>query len=242
MSASGWLLPQRHPAVLPSEVERSLVYSFFNGEKGVFVEVGAFDPIFQSQSYHLEMAGWVGVLVEPVPELAEELRKSRSAKVYEVACVGPEASGRSASFLSLRGLSTLHFDPETDRNGTVIEVSTTTVDDLLAEAGIEHVDFISVDVEGGEPDVLRGLNFKRYAPRLVLVDDRDRFRQTCKVMARNKYRLVRRTGHNAWFVPQNDHFAVGSRGRLHLSWTYGPGRLYRRMRAWMSDRSRQRSR
>lgn len=224
------ILHGRNQAVFSSEAERSLVSSFFGREKGVFVEVGAFDPVFQSQSYHLELIGWDGILVEPEPQQAEMLRKSRRAQVFEVACVGPDAADRPASLLSQRGHSTLHFDRKAAGRALVIEVTTTTLNKILAEAGFDHVDFLSVDVEGAEPDVLRGLDFNRFQPRLVLVDDRDRFGLTCRVMARNRYKLVRRTGHNAWFVPADSGFTVGKRARLHLGWAYGPGRLVDRKR------------
>lgn len=201
------------------------------------MEVGAFDAVFQSQSYHLEMSGWDGVLIEPVPEQAEQLRKTRRAKVFAVACVGPEAADRSVTLLSRRGFSTLHFDASRMPPEQMIEVPATTVNQVLAEAGVDKVDFLSVDVEGSEPDTLRGFDFERYKPRLVLVDDRERFGEVCRVMAPPGYRLVRRTGHNAWFVPRGHKFDVGNRGLLHLNWTYGPGRMMRRTRSWISERS-----
>jgi hypothetical protein len=42
-----------------------LVASFFAGRRGFFVEVGANDPVARSQTFHLERAGWTGVLIEP---------------------------------------------------------------------------------------------------------------------------------------------------------------------------------
>lgn len=226
----------RHHAVFPADEERSLVAAFLGGDPGVFVEVGAFDPIYQSQSYHLEISGWDGVLVEPVPDQAENLRATRRAKVFEVACVAPEAAKKPAPLLARRAGSTLHFDPNIVGPAPVIEVRTDTLTDILAEAGHDHVDFLSVDVEGGEPDVLRGFDFKRFRPRLVLVDDRERFGSTCRIMARNSYRLVRRTGHNAWFVPRSASFPLSMRGHFRLSWTYGPGRLARRARGRVTER------
>lgn len=226
----------RHQAVFPAEAERSLVASFLGADPGVFVEVGAFDPIYQSQSYHLEISGWDGVLVEPVPDLAENLRASRKARVFEVACVAPETAAQPARLLARRAGSTLYFNPDAVSQTPVIEVQTATLTDVLFQAGYNHVDFLSVDVEGGEPDVLRGLDFKRFKPRLVLVDDRERFGATCRVMGRNGYKLVRRTGHNAWFVPRSTHFPVGMRAHLLLSWTYGPGRAVRRTRGRVAER------
>lgn len=166
--------------------------------------------------------------MEPHPAQAEDLRKARRAQVFQLACVAPEAAGPPASLLSQRGLSTLHFKPGRNMNGSVIQVPTATLNDVLAKAGIDHVDFLSIDVEGAEPDVLRGLDFARYQPKLVLMDDLDRFGETRRLMARNNYKLVRRTGHNGWFVPRDAPFPMGVSGRMQLAWAYGPGRLLSR--------------
>ena len=59
-------------AVHPShEEEQARVREFFGGDSsGYFVEVGANHPTHGSQTWHLEQAGWTGVLVEPQPDLA----------------------------------------------------------------------------------------------------------------------------------------------------------------------------
>jgi hypothetical protein len=61
-----------------------LVGAFFGDIKGYFVEVGAKEPRERSQTWFLEQAGWTGVLVEPQPDLAVQLRAKRKARV--VAC------------------------------------------------------------------------------------------------------------------------------------------------------------
>lgn len=225
----GTWAPAPMDAVLSGNEERSLVSAFFKGAPGFFVEVGAYDPVFQSQSYHLELAGWDGLLIEPVPEFAEHLARSRRAKVRQCACVAPgEATGGTIALLDRRGSSTVRFDPRKVVNETVVEVPARTLDSVLADAGVEGVDFLSVDVEGAEPDVLRGITLSRYKPRLILVDDRERFGETCRVLRRGGYRLVRRTGHNSWFVPRSESFPITLRGRWQLAWTFGLGRILRR--------------
>ena len=52
-------------AILPPDDETRLVRDFFGGVPGFFVDVGANDPQLGSQSWHLEQAGWTGILVEP---------------------------------------------------------------------------------------------------------------------------------------------------------------------------------
>src|SRR6202165_4437010 len=91
-------------AIFPPEQETRLVREFFSARgKGFFVEVGANDPETWSQSLHLEELGWHGILIEPQPNLAQNLRSDRSATVYDVACSSPKNSG-TTMLLQLAGI------------------------------------------------------------------------------------------------------------------------------------------
>src|SRR5262245_4905772 len=72
-----------------------LVDAFFGDIKGYFVEAEANKPRARTQTWLQEQSGWTGVLVEPQPALAIELRAKRKARVYEVACSSPENAGRN---------------------------------------------------------------------------------------------------------------------------------------------------
>ena len=71
--------------------EQRLVQLFFDKPKaGYFVEVGANEPKRFSQTWHLEQKGWRGILVEPIAELCEELRKHRPGSIIvQAACGAP---------------------------------------------------------------------------------------------------------------------------------------------------------
>jgi hypothetical protein len=80
---------------LPDGGEQALVRKFFGDiRSGFFVEVGANRPQQESQTWHLERLGWSGVLIEPQPDLAEELSRVRLAKVFAVACSSWQNAGK----------------------------------------------------------------------------------------------------------------------------------------------------
>jgi hypothetical protein len=80
--------------VFPYQVEDRLKAEFFGpSPAGYFVEVGANAPRAGSQTWQFEQAGWTGVLVEPQPDLAEELRRTRRARVVLAACSSPGRAG-----------------------------------------------------------------------------------------------------------------------------------------------------
>jgi len=82
-----------------------------------------------------------------------------------------------------------------------------TLDRILGEAGKPEIDLLSVDVEGTELDVLRGLDFNRHRPKLILLEDKVQSLRKHRFMRALGYKLVRRTGFNNWYIPREHRFA-----------------------------------
>ena len=183
-----------------------LVAAFFGGTKGFFVEVGANDPHARSQTLHLERAGWTGILIEPQPDLAEQLRTMRTGKVFAVACSSPEHAGCTMPLHVAGPLSSLdreHMAPGAAPE-RVIEVPIRTLDSLLDEADApKPLDFLSIDVEGHEIEVLRGFDIVRWRPRLILLEDHVADLAKHRFLKSAGYRLIRRYENNGWYVPAN---------------------------------------
>ena len=91
-----------------------------------------------------------------------------------------------------------------------IDVPVRTLDDLLEEAAAPTpVDFVSIDVEGHEVEVLSGFDLARWRPRLILVEDHVTNLATHRFLTRAGYRLIRRTGLNGWYVPRSKATWIG---------------------------------
>jgi len=208
-------------AVHPTpDQEHALVREFFGGEtSGYFVEVGANHPTEGSQTWHLEQAGWTGVLVEPQPELAAFLVASRKARVFANACSSPANAGQSLP-LHVDGARSA-LDPDRMSPGAkaayVIVVPARTLDSILEEAEAPGpIDMLSIDVEGHETEVLRGFDFSRWQPLLILIEDHVSNLQTHRYLKRRGYRLIRRLGHNGWYVPAGEAVTVSSSERWEI--------------------------
>jgi FkbM family methyltransferase len=200
--------------------EQELVREFFAGARsGFFVEVGANRPQQESQSWHLEQLGWTGVLIEPQPQLANDLSCTRSAKVFAVACSSPQNAGRRMPLHVAGALSSLDRDrmapgAQPDR---VIEVPVRTLDDILAEARAPlRFDFLSIDVEGHELEVLRGFDIARWRPRLIVLEDHVGNLGKHRYMQNVGYRLIRRFENNGWYVPDDAQLRVAPRERWDI--------------------------
>ena len=210
--------------VFPDTAEEALKAEFFAGARsGFFVEVGANDPQRGSQSWPLEQIGWTGILVEPQPDLAAQLRQQRKARVVAAACSSPENAGGTMTLYLSGPHSSLRPELAVARSiahGT-IDVPTRTLDDILAEAGAPTpLDFVSIDVEGHEVEVLRGFDILRWRPRLILVEDHVTNLATHRYLSGAGYRLIRRTGLNGWYVPADQAPSVGLFGGWQIARKY----------------------
>ncbi len=199
--------------VFPYQVENSLKAEFFGQvPRGFFVEVGANEPHNGSQSWQFEQAGWTGVLVEPQPDLADRLRQMRRARVVAAACSSPANAGTAMTLHVLGPHSSLNRELAVTgvEAKSTIDVPVRTLDDILQEAGAPSpIDFVSIDVEGHEVEVLSGFDIARWQPRLLLLEDHVTSLAAHNYVTRAGYRLIRRTGPNGWYVPRSQAPRVG---------------------------------
>lgn len=173
-----------------NDLDRKLA-KYLDFEGGTFLEAGANDGIRQSNTLFFEMKkGWRGVLVEAIPALYEQCRRNRPrAKVVWAALGAPEqvpgvARLRYAGLMSVvRGgmQSTAEEDAhilagcEVQKLETYeVDVPYETLSNVLDRCGVTKVDFLSLDVEGMEAQVLAGIDFQRHAPTFILVEARYR--------------------------------------------------------------------
>ena len=145
---------------------------------GYFVEFGAGDGKLLSNTFLLEKEfGWTGALAEPNPGFQTQLRGNRNCFVSQK-CVAP-GTGETAEFVLSQDphLSTLAKYASGDHHaasrvsGTKIPVETISLNDLLREARAPRtIDYLSIDTEGSEFDILSTFDFDAYDIGLMTVE------------------------------------------------------------------------
>ena len=165
-----------------AQLLQDLYVTYKLGDKtdGYFVEFGATDGVFLSNTYYLEKhLHWQGVLAEPFPGWRDALRSNRTANI-DYRCVWQE-SGRQLEFLAAHRfpeLSSLKSFAGDDLHAEArlidaetLAVETVSLNDLLAEHGAPGViDYLSVDTEGSEFDILDAFDFEKYKIRVITVE------------------------------------------------------------------------
>jgi hypothetical protein len=141
----------------------------------------------------------------------------RRARVFAVAAGAPEDDGKELPLLAAGALSTLgDYIVQGVRPTEIRNVPVRSLDSILAESGIDRMDFLSIDVEGQELAVLRGLSLERYRPRLILIEDDVHDLTKHSYLEARGYKLVRRTALNNWYVPHDTPFPISLFGRWQL--------------------------
>jgi FkbM family methyltransferase len=148
------------------------VIEFYKSKKnGYFVEIGAYDGIALSNTYALEKhLDWTGICVEPLKQRFEQLVKNRTAICSNLAVY--HSSDLDVSFDieadsgMLSGINT-HIDAHkhvVNRNKKTVTVRTISLNDLLEKnKAPAFMEYLSLDTEGSEYEILRTLDFNKWA-------------------------------------------------------------------------------
>jgi FkbM family methyltransferase len=191
-----------------NQQEISMILDAFDSDHGFFVEVGANDPFVNSISYPLECIGWRGILIDPLKKCYQNILDNRPlAKSFHCACVSPEQIGKI----------TIHAPDETSVYASVgkniddidliyshsEEVDALTLDQILEGLNHPDIDLLSIDTEGTELNVLKGLDLSKNRPKLIIIEDKLYNLSKHSYLKKHGYKLVKRTMVNSWYVKQD---------------------------------------
>src|SRR5690242_3288672 len=150
--------------------------AFAGQTTGTYIDVGAGHPIADNVSFCFYERGWRGIVVEPQPELAGLYQRLRPRDTVMSGLVG-----RKCGEIEFHAVDRLHGFSTTSQhiakvvqafgvNYQTVRMPVTTLADLCESHGVGSIDFLKIDVEGTEGDVLFGGDWKRFRPKVVVAE------------------------------------------------------------------------
>lgn len=154
---------------IPLEVKLN---NIFNKKRGFFIELGANDGLFQSNTAFLEKEmEWTGILIEPSPKGYELCIKNRPNSIcLNFACVSDDYKENYVEGDFINNDSMASINGKRTNNKKLTKVRATTLEKIIHEHKCKNIDFLSLDTEGYEFNILKGLNLDKHRPNYMLIE------------------------------------------------------------------------
>ena len=146
---------------------------------GIYVDAGAYHPIFGSNTLLLHKQGWRGVNIDLSPERIAEFKRYRPKDYNIVACLSDSGSKVEIAHYEIPSTDRI-VDSNNSRKLSIVgeqpirfsTATTTTLSEVIGQSPfrLEDVNYLNVDCEGSDLAVLRGLDFDRCHPRILSVE------------------------------------------------------------------------
>jgi len=148
-----------------------LARAFKHKTQGFYIDVGAMDPFAGSVTRYFYDLGWRGINIEPDPRFFSKLVEARPGDINLSVALSSSRGRKELYVLENIGMSTI-IEERTEGyrllERCAIEVRT--LADICEEVSPAEIDFLKVDVEGAEADVLRGGDWLRFRPKILIVE------------------------------------------------------------------------
>lgn len=191
-------------------------------EGGFWVDIGANHPVDHSVTKLFSDLGWSGVNVEPNPYFLGLLNDQRPNDINLGVGVGERSGVFPLHVIGDSGLTTLRADfAETHELAghavtETIEVDVVPLDDLLDEhCSGRTIDFLKIDAEGSEVDIVRGASFTTHRPRIVLIENLDGYHS---IILGKGYLFAWYDGLNRYYVREEDEWRIDLLARPPSIW------------------------
>jgi len=153
-----------------------LALAFAGQTTGTYLDIGAGHPIADNVSFWFYERGWQGVVVEPQRALIDLYERLRPRDRRVVSLIGRTVGEADFHVVDrLHGFSSMQphavqsaksFDVE----HRTVRMPVTTLARLCEDLALSEIDFLKIDVEGAEAEVLHGGDWKRFRPKVIVAE------------------------------------------------------------------------
>ena len=192
---------------------------FKNRSKGFYVDIGAFHPIIFSNTYKFYLKGWTGINLDAMPGSMTEFNKVRNGDVNLELGISSSGADLNYHMFSPGVFNTFNLEEAEKKkkwpNVKYLKseiIPTSRLEQILlahVPEGVD-IDFISIDVEGNELDVLKSNDWVNFRPKMLIVEI---LRQTLDEILNNpitcflheqQYELIAKTANSIFYIASSE--------------------------------------
>lgn len=195
-----------------SQMEEDYILSilFADQDKGFYIDVGASHPEKLSVTKFFYNKGWHGINIEPIKEMFDKIEEARPLdKNYNVGASDFSGSMEFSETNEEGVLSSFEDISDYANISKKYTVTVKTLTEILDENNPKEIDFLKIDVEEHEKRVLLGMDFKKYRPKVLLLeaishDTHEPLHQNWEYILDNAgYVFVYTDGLNRFYIDKN---------------------------------------
>ncbi len=171
-----------------------------NSSSGFYLDIGAHHPFRFSNTYLLYEAGWSGINIDASKDSIDLLKQYRRRDINLHYVVSDKKEDLDLFTNSLGALNTINKDvyaESKEKYDKSVQVTTTPIHVILDGHLPKNktIDFMNIDVEGNDFNVLKSFPWEKYKPSLICVEDNDFNVDACEqseiysFLIRKKYKL-----------------------------------------------------
>jgi FkbM family methyltransferase len=149
-------------------------------KSGFYVDIGAHHPVKFSNTFIFYKRGWKGINVDAMPDSMNEFEKMRPRDINLQAAISNKKNNATFYIFNEPALNTLNAEEaksKDNKNGYKIikelKLDTYKLSEILDVQLLENheIDFLTIDTEGNDLNVLKSNDWEKYRPKLVIVED-----------------------------------------------------------------------
>jgi len=160
--------------------EKKIFKLFNNNLNGTYVDLGCFHPTRLNNTYQFYKKGWTGLNIDLNPLTIDLFNFARPKDINVCAAISNKRSKKKLYFLGdLDSKNTLDFNHKNwlknhfnikEKDFKIKKIKTITLGEILDKNKIFNIDFLNIDIEGKELEVLKLLDFKKFKIKVICVE------------------------------------------------------------------------
>jgi len=197
--------PNKHFAQFGEDIFVGII--FRDIKKGFYVDIGAYHPFKGSLTYNLYKKGWHGINVDLSKASIELFKIARPLDINVNCAISSE--DKETYYYENAPINQQNSLIKKSDNQKKIQINSYKLETILNRNGFNKVDYINIDTEGNEMEILRSINFEKIKPILITLEDNsfeidsEQKMEKIEFMKKNDYQLINIIGVTLFFIKKD---------------------------------------